>query len=77
MGIRTTKSQRLGIITSQKHPGDIFIKVRNTKDNFICKFYAGHQMTAQLFIDWIDSLSDKEWNLITQDRSICYDHKGA
>lgn len=30
-------------IRSNKHPGDIFLKVDGTKDDFICKVYAGEK----------------------------------
>jgi len=32
----------LQLIQSPKHPGDIFVKVRGTKNTFICKFYGGN-----------------------------------
>lgn len=32
-------AKELKFIFSPKHPGDVFIKVKGTKDEFLCKFY--------------------------------------
>jgi len=31
----------LKLIYSPKHPGSVFVKVRGTKNTFVCKFYGG------------------------------------
>lgn len=31
--------KELKFVYSPKHPGDVFIKVKGTKDEFLCKFY--------------------------------------
>lgn len=38
-------------IRSKKHKGAVFIRQRNSKDNFICKFYPGQERFAQAFQD--------------------------
>lgn len=32
----------LKFVYSSKHPGDVFIKIKHTKDTFLCKFYGGN-----------------------------------
>lgn len=39
-------------ILSPKHPGDIFFKIVGSKDDFVCKFYAGHEQNAKDFEEW-------------------------
>ena len=34
-------------ITSPKHPGAVFYKRRGTRDDFVCKFYPGHEADAE------------------------------
>ena len=36
-------------IKSDKHPGAIFFKYKDTKNDFICKFYPDHEEEARLF----------------------------
>jgi len=31
----------LKLIYSPKYPGDVFVKVKHTKNTFLCKFYGG------------------------------------
>ena len=37
----------LKFIHSTKHPGDVFIKIKHTKDTFLCKFYGGNGVEAK------------------------------
>lgn len=41
-------------IVSKKHPGALFFKEPGYNDNFICKFYAGHEDDARLMMDAIE-----------------------
>jgi hypothetical protein len=36
-------------ITSHKHPGAVFFKKAGTKDDFVCKFYPGHEAEAAAY----------------------------
>lgn len=53
-------SKRILSIKSKKHPGDIFVKERDTviqgkrqhDGEFICKFYKGNEEIADAFFKW-------------------------
>lgn len=45
---------KVQLIRSPKHPGAVFVKVKGTEDEFICKFYKGYSMLAQMFKVWIE-----------------------
>lgn len=54
-------------ITSPKHPGAIFFKVRGSEDNFIAKFYPGHEDAARLFEQsWIGMEAVQQASLETE-----------
>jgi len=43
-------------VISPKHPGDIFFKVFDSKDDFICKFYVGHETEANEYEQLMNSI---------------------
>ena len=45
---------KLELIRNRNLPGPVFLKVKGTEDEFICKFYEGYDMLAQLFKIWIE-----------------------
>lgn len=47
---------KLSKITSKKHPNAIFFKTAGTKDDFICKFYPGHEEEAEIFRQAIEKI---------------------
>jgi len=42
-------------IRSPKHPGAVFLKERNSKNNFICKVYPEHETAASIIIQALES----------------------
>lgn len=47
-------------IRSKKHPGSIFLKVKGTKEDFICKVYAGEK--SEIIANFIKKSFEREFS---------------
>ena len=43
-------------IRSKKHPGAVFVKIKGTRSDFLCKIYPEHEAEAEAIIEALTEL---------------------